>query len=147
LFFSKNKYLFYVTIVEKYKELLDKITSIKSEEEFDSIKHEIDLFIQRHKENEELKKVLVKLLDIAKLMKLKLKKKRKFSSDTEQSEPKEYLITQEQLERIIGEKWSKEYKKSIDCNNPKGFSQKAHCAGRKKRQSGGETKSKSPFKK
>ena len=23
-------------------------------------------------------------------------------------------------------------KKSIDCNNPKGFSQKAHCAGRKK---------------
>ena len=31
------------------------------------------------------------------------------------------------------EKWSKKYKKSIDCNNPKGFSQKAHCAGRKKR--------------
>lgn len=29
------------------------------------------------------------------------------------------------------EKWSQEYKKSIDCNNPKGFSQKAHCAGRK----------------
>ena len=30
-------------------------------------------------------------------------------------------------------KWSEKYKKSIDCNNPKGFSQKAHCAGRKKR--------------
>ena len=30
------------------------------------------------------------------------------------------------------EGWSKKYKKSIDCNNPKGFSQKAHCAGRKK---------------
>lgn len=30
----------------------------------------------------------------------------------------------------ISEKWSK---KSIDCNNPKGFSQKAHCQGRKKR--------------
>ena len=29
--------------------------------------------------------------------------------------------------------WSKKYKKSIDCNNPKGFSQKAHCAGKKKR--------------
>ena len=28
--------------------------------------------------------------------------------------------------------WSKKYKKSIDCNNPKGFSQKAHCAGKKK---------------
>ena len=30
--------------------------------------------------------------------------------------------------------WSKKYKRSIDCNNPKGFSQKAHCAGRKKKQ-------------
>ena len=39
--------------------------------------------------------------------------------------------------------WSKKYKKSIDCNNPKGFSQKAHCAGRKARQSGEKTKSKS----
>jgi len=30
------------------------------------------------------------------------------------------------------EGWSNKYKKSIDCNNPKGFSQKAHCAGKKK---------------
>ena len=30
------------------------------------------------------------------------------------------------------EKWSQKYKKSIDCSHPKGFSQKAHCAGRKK---------------
>ena len=30
-------------------------------------------------------------------------------------------------------KWSEKYKKSIDCNNPKGFSQKAHCAGKKKK--------------
>ena len=44
---------------------------------------------------------------------------------------------------IIMEKWTKKYKKSIDCNNPKGFSQKAHCAARKKRQRGGKTKSKS----
>jgi len=29
--------------------------------------------------------------------------------------------------------WSKKYKKSINCSNPKGFSQKAHCAGKKKR--------------
>ena len=33
----------------------------------------------------------------------------------------------------MNEKWSKKYKRSIDCNNPKGFSQKAHCAGKKKR--------------
>jgi hypothetical protein len=32
----------------------------------------------------------------------------------------------------IDEKWSDKYKKSIDCNNPKGFSQKAHCQGKKK---------------
>ena len=34
-------------------------------------------------------------------------------------------------EDIIEEKWSEKYKKSIDCNNPKGFSQRAHCQGRK----------------
>ena len=32
----------------------------------------------------------------------------------------------------IEEKWSQKYKSSINCANPKGFSQKAHCAGRKK---------------
>ena len=31
------------------------------------------------------------------------------------------------------EEWSNKYKKSIDCSNPKGFSQKAHCAGRSMR--------------
>jgi hypothetical protein len=30
-------------------------------------------------------------------------------------------------------KWSQEYKDSIDCNNPKGFSQRAHCQGLKKK--------------
>ncbi len=29
--------------------------------------------------------------------------------------------------------WSEKYKRSIDCDNPKGFSQKAHCQGRKKK--------------
>jgi hypothetical protein len=44
---------------------------------------------------------------------------------------------------FITEKWTKKYKKSINCSNPKGFSQKAHCAGRKARQSGKKTKSSS----
>jgi ribosomal protein L37AE/L43A len=35
-------------------------------------------------------------------------------------------------EEKITEKWSEKYKKSINCNNPKGFSQRAHCQGRKK---------------
>jgi hypothetical protein len=34
----------------------------------------------------------------------------------------------------IDEKWSKKYKDSIDCTNPKGFSQKAHCQGKKKKE-------------
>ena len=33
----------------------------------------------------------------------------------------------------IDEKWSDKYKRSINCNNPKGFSQKAHCQGKNKR--------------
>jgi nicotinamide mononucleotide adenylyltransferase len=40
-----------------------------------------------------------------------------------ESEPEDY----------IEEKWSQKYKSSINCSNPKGFSQKAHCAGRKKK--------------
>ena len=34
---------------------------------------------------------------------------------------------------FITEKWSAKYKRSINCNNPKGFSQRAHCQGRKKK--------------
>jgi len=35
-------------------------------------------------------------------------------------------------EQELDEKWSKKYKSSINCANPRGFSQKAHCAGRNK---------------
>jgi hypothetical protein len=35
-------------------------------------------------------------------------------------------------ETNLDEKWSEKYKKSIDCSNPKGFSQRAHCQSRKK---------------
>ena len=37
------------------------------------------------------------------------------------------------IRNYIEEGWSKKYKNSINCSNPKGFSQKAHCAGRKKK--------------
>lgn len=43
----------------------------------------------------------------------------------------------------LQEKWTKKYKKSINCNAPKGFSQRAHCAARRKRRAGGTTTSKS----
>ena len=38
------------------------------------------------------------------------------------------LVDQQDVE----EAWSQKYKKSINCSHPKGFSQKAHCAGKKK---------------
>ena len=46
------------------------------------------------------------------------------------------VIDAERLERLseegVAEGWSQKYKRSIDCSHPKGFSQKAHCAGKKK---------------
>jgi hypothetical protein len=33
---------------------------------------------------------------------------------------------------LLAEAWSQKYKSSINCSHPKGFSQKAHCAGKKK---------------
>ena len=35
-------------------------------------------------------------------------------------------------ESQLEEKWTQKYKNSINCSNPKGFSQKAHCASKKK---------------
>jgi hypothetical protein len=35
-------------------------------------------------------------------------------------------------EEELDEKWSQKYKSSINCAHPKGFSQKAHCAGKRK---------------
>jgi hypothetical protein len=45
--------------------------------------------------------------------------------------------TQEQ-ENEVNEKWSQKYKKSINCSNPKGFSQRAHCQGLKKKETNEE---------
>jgi len=36
------------------------------------------------------------------------------------------------INEVITEEWSQKYKSSINCSHPKGFSQKAHCAGKKK---------------
>lgn len=33
----------------------------------------------------------------------------------------------------LTEKWSNRYKRSINCSRPQGFSQRAHCAGRRKK--------------
>jgi hypothetical protein len=42
-------------------------------------------------------------------------------------------LHEEIREDYIEEKWSQKYKRSINCARPRGFSQRAHCAGRKKK--------------
>ena len=43
-----------------------------------------------------------------------------------------YVTGEPVTESNLNEKWSNKYKRSINCSHPKGFSQRAHCAGRKK---------------
>jgi hypothetical protein len=50
------------------------------------------------------------------------------------------------LKSILSEDWSKKYKDSINCDNPKGFSQKAHCAGKEKKESVNEESSEETLK-
>ena len=51
------------------------------------------------------------------------------------------IVDPENITGDIDEAWSNKYKRSIDCSNPKGFSQRAHCAARRKRARGEKTKS------
>lgn len=44
--------------------------------------------------------------------------------------------SEDDIYNSLSEAWSQEYKNSIDCSNPKGFSQKAYCDGKKKRNKG-----------
>jgi len=55
--------------------------------------------------------------------------KKKYNYDELENFWKNYKKEEEE----VTEKWSEKYKKSINCSNPKGFSQRAHCQGRKKR--------------
>jgi hypothetical protein len=42
-------------------------------------------------------------------------------------------LNEDLREDYIEERWSQKYKRSINCARPRGFSQRAHCAGRKKK--------------
>jgi hypothetical protein len=53
-----------------------------------------------------------------------------------------FINSMKEKTKEMREDWSNKYKKSIDCNNPKGFSQKAHCQARKLRSMGKKTESK-----
>jgi len=50
----------------------------------------------------------------------------------EQSKGQKPTFVKTGASESVKEDWSQKYKSSINCNSPKGFSQKAHCAGKKK---------------
>jgi cytidyltransferase-like protein len=62
----------------------------------------------------------------------KKKNQEKRAVDKSVDENQGWAATYNESDDYIEEKWSQKYKSSINCSNPKGFSQKAHCAGRKK---------------
>ena len=57
---------------------------------------------------------------------------REMGKTSEAAVYRKYINSMKKKTKKMNEGWSKKYKKSIDCNNPKGFSQRAHCQGKKK---------------
>jgi hypothetical protein len=101
---------------------------------------------QSFKENEDEDKKEKKYLDIQDMIPMlrkQLNKGTRFDKDNDKpkkKEPKEATGSGSSgaysgplFGGEMKEKWSEEYKKSIDCNNPKGFSQKAHCQSKSKK--------------
>ena len=101
---------------------------------------------QSFKENEDEDKKEKKYLDIQDMIPMlrkQLNKGTRFDKDNEKpkkKEPKEATGSGSSgaysgplFGGEMKEKWSEEYKKSIDCKNPKGFSQKAHCQSKTKK--------------
>jgi len=64
---------------------------------------------------------------------------REMGKTSEAAVYRKFINSMKKKTKKMNEGWSDKYKKSIDCNNPKGFSQKAHCQGRKKKVSEGYT--------
>jgi hypothetical protein len=101
---------------------------------------------QSFKENEDEDKKEKKYLDIQDMIPMlrkQLNKGTRFDKDNDKpkkKEPKEATGSGSSgaysgplFGGEMKEKWSEEYKKSIDCKNPKGFSQKAHCQSKTKK--------------
>ena len=57
---------------------------------------------------------------------------REMGKTSEAAVYRKFINTMKKKTKKMNEGWSEKYKKSIDCNNPKGFSQRAHCQGKKK---------------
>ena len=63
------------------------------------------------------------------------------TKDVKPTTPKNMLRALRLAEEAMTEAWSQKQRRGVNCNDPKGFSQRAHCAGRKARQAGKKTKS------
>ena len=57
---------------------------------------------------------------------------REMGKTSEAAVYRKYINSMKKKTKKMNEGWSDKYKNSIDCNNPKGFSQRAHCQGKKK---------------
>jgi len=57
---------------------------------------------------------------------------REMGKTSEAAVYRKYINSMKKKTKSMKEGWSDKYKKSIDCDNPKGFSQRAHCQGKKK---------------
>jgi len=42
------------------------------------------------------------------------------------------MKTYKEFSLYLMEKWTEKRKRAIDCSNPKGFSERSHCQGKKK---------------
>lgn len=104
---------------------------------------------QAFKENEDEDKKEKKYLDIQDMIPM-LRKQLMKGTKVDQQQKKERTKSKEEPNEATGsgssggyssplfggemkEKWSEEYKNSINCKNPKGFSQKAHCQSKAKK--------------
>jgi hypothetical protein len=129
--------------ITKAAEYLDTVADHLSNGEDDTVRtKEVKEGFKGHKSVEEIaKKHKVSPSLIQKQLEMGMKVEHEHTTDNDEAmdialqhldEIPNYYSKLKKMEKVK-EDWSEKYKDSIDCNNPKGFSQKAHCQGRKKR--------------
>ena len=129
--------------ITKAAEYLDTVADHLSHGEDDTVRtKEVKEGFKGHKSVEEIaKKHKVSPSVIQKQLEMGMKVEHEHTTDNDEAmdialqhldEIPNYYSKLKKMEKVK-EDWSEKYKDSIDCNNPKGFSQKAHCQGRKKR--------------
>jgi hypothetical protein len=129
--------------ITKAAEYLDTVADHLSHGEDDTVRtKEVKEGFKGHKSVEEIaKKHKVSPSFIEKQLEMGMKVEHEHTTDNDQAmdialqhldEIPNYYSKLKKVEKVK-EDWSEKYKKSIDCNNPKGFSQRAHCQGRKKK--------------